>query len=132
MDSIKERIKKLRKDNKLTQDRFGELCGVTKSAVSQWESGGTAPDPAKLLLLRDHLAFSIDYILTGKPDYNAASNQLPLAAKEQSPYFSRPLVQQIAELAERIDDTGLLKLHGYAACVLTEHPMIKPKRQSSA
>lgn len=39
----------------------------------------------------------------------------------------RPLVQQVCELAERIDDAGLLKLQGYAACLLADHQLSKPK-----
>lgn len=132
MDTIGKRIKKLRTDNKLTQDRFGELCDVTKSAVSQWEHDTTAPDQNKLLLLRDHLSFSIDFILTGKSDYNAMPTKSDLGANEPAAYSIRPLVQQLCKIAERIDDAGLLKLHGYASCLLSEHPQAKPKPPLSA
>jgi DNA-binding XRE family transcriptional regulator len=35
------RIKTLREKNNLTQEELALLCGVTKSAVSYWESGKT-------------------------------------------------------------------------------------------
>lgn len=42
MESMGERIRRLREAQNLTQTRLGELVGVSKSAVSQWEDGSTA------------------------------------------------------------------------------------------
>lgn len=42
MESMGERIRRLREAQNLTQSRLGELVGVSKSAVSQWEDGSTA------------------------------------------------------------------------------------------
>lgn len=64
--SIGERIKKLRKQNDLSGDKFGELCGVSKGMVSQWESDIVTPPVDRLLLLQKSLEFSIDWIYTGK------------------------------------------------------------------
>ena len=41
METIGERIKRLRKEKKLTQDQLGEILGVKKSAVAKWENGRT-------------------------------------------------------------------------------------------
>lgn len=41
---LKERIREQRNRLGLTQVQLGERCGVTGAAVSQWESGTTAPD----------------------------------------------------------------------------------------
>lgn len=62
---IKTRIKARRLECKLTQDQLGELCNASKSAVSQWESGDTVPSVETLLLLRQALGCSIDWLLTG-------------------------------------------------------------------
>lgn len=40
---LSERIKKARKDAKLTQDQMAGQLGITKGAVSQWEAGKTEP-----------------------------------------------------------------------------------------
>lgn len=60
------RIKARRNELELTQDQLGEKCGATKSAVSQWESNTTQPSVENLLLLRDALDCSIDWLLTGQ------------------------------------------------------------------
>jgi transcriptional regulator with XRE-family HTH domain len=60
------RLIQLRRRYKLSQARLGELCGVSKAAVSQWETGGAMPEIKKLLELRLHLDFSLDWLLTGE------------------------------------------------------------------
>lgn len=41
MEVMGDRIRRLRIARGLTQEEFGRLVGVSKSAVSQWESGST-------------------------------------------------------------------------------------------
>lgn len=40
---VNERIKRARKEARLTQDQIAEQLDITKGAVSQWESGKTTP-----------------------------------------------------------------------------------------
>lgn len=42
IETMGDRIKRLREAQNLTQTELGELCGVSKSAVSQWEDGSTS------------------------------------------------------------------------------------------
>jgi transcriptional regulator with XRE-family HTH domain len=60
------RLIQLRRRYKLSQTELGELCGVSKAAVSQWETGGAMPELRKLLALRAQLDFSLDWLLTGE------------------------------------------------------------------
>lgn len=41
METMGDRIKNLRVARGLSQEAFGKLVGVTKSAVSQWEDGSS-------------------------------------------------------------------------------------------
>lgn len=41
METMGDRIRQLRSARALTQEQFGKLVGVSKSAVSQWEDGST-------------------------------------------------------------------------------------------
>ncbi len=47
-EKIGSLIKKIRKDNKLTQQDFAKKYGVTYQAVSKWENGKNIPDIALL------------------------------------------------------------------------------------
>ena len=59
MSVIGEQIKKFRIERGITQDRLGQLVGVTTQAVSRWERGGT-PDAEILPELAKILGVSID------------------------------------------------------------------------
>ena len=63
---LKDRIAAVRKAAGLTQEQLGELLGVTRQAVSRWESGQTTPDAATLAALCERLHVSADYVLLGK------------------------------------------------------------------
>lgn len=56
---VGEQILKFRKEKGLTQRELGEAIGVSSSAVSQWESGGT-PDISLLPALSDILSVTVD------------------------------------------------------------------------
>ncbi len=56
---VGEQILKFRKEKGLTQKELGEAIGVSSSAVSQWESGGT-PDISLLPALSDVLGVTVD------------------------------------------------------------------------
>lgn len=61
-----ERIKELRKKQGLTQQRLGELVGVKKSSISQWESGEHAPSGDNLVALAKVFGVSAHWLSTGK------------------------------------------------------------------
>lgn len=63
---IGEQIQKFRKETKLTQKELGEALGVSSSAVSQWETGGT-PDISLLPAIADRLGVTIN-ALFGRED----------------------------------------------------------------
>ena len=56
---VGKQILKFRKEKGLTQRELGEAIGVSSSAVSQWESGGT-PDISLLPALSDILGVTVD------------------------------------------------------------------------
>lgn len=63
---IGEQIQKFRKAAGLTQKELGEALGVSSSAVSQWETGGT-PDISLLPVLADRLGVTVD-VLFGREE----------------------------------------------------------------
>ena len=48
--NIAKTILKIRQDNKLSQEQFAEIVGVTRQAVSRWEMGISAPNINTLIL----------------------------------------------------------------------------------
>jgi transcriptional regulator with XRE-family HTH domain len=70
--SVGARIRQLRNSLGLSGERFGELMGVSKGMVSQWESDDGIPSTERLMLLRKHVDFSLDWLLFGVIDKYAS------------------------------------------------------------
>lgn len=58
-----ENIAKLTKDSNLSQEQLGELVGVTRQTISNWELAETAPSPDQLIVLSKVFNISIDNLL---------------------------------------------------------------------
>lgn len=63
---IGDRIKKRRKELKLTQVQIKELCGISNGNLSDFENGNKTPSANSLVALSKALHVSTDWILTGK------------------------------------------------------------------
>lgn len=58
--SISENIAKYRKQKGYTQEKLGEILGVTNQAVSKWESAVSMPDVMLLPKIADALGITLD------------------------------------------------------------------------
>ncbi len=63
MKHLGERLKKLRKDNRITQEALAEYLGISYQAVSKWENGQGFPDISLLPALSNFFGVSSDYLL---------------------------------------------------------------------
>lgn len=82
-----ERIAAARKAAGLTQEALGEKLGVSRQAVSKWESGQAVPDLDTVAKLCLALGFSADYLLFGREDAPAPAESAPA---ESAPAESAP------------------------------------------
>jgi transcriptional regulator with XRE-family HTH domain len=60
---LSKRIKQLREENSLSQQKLAETLGVTQQAVAKWEGGKAEPDSTMLLKIADMFNVSLDYLL---------------------------------------------------------------------
>ncbi len=58
-----ENILRLRKEANLSQEALGDIVGVTRQTISNWELEETAPNPEQLKLLSKAFNISIDDLL---------------------------------------------------------------------
>ena len=61
--TIGEKILNLRKARGWSQEELAERVGVTRQAVSRWESGAAKPDADKIVAICDLFGVSADYLL---------------------------------------------------------------------
>lgn len=64
--TIADRIQTLRKAKGISQEELADKIGVSRQAVSKWESGQSGPDLEKAVLLSDYFEVTTDYLLKGK------------------------------------------------------------------
>lgn len=82
--SISENIAKYRKQKGYTQEKLGEILGVTNQAVSKWESAASLPDVMLLPKIADALEITLNdlYGMTDEPsalkDQNERINEFSI------------------------------------------------------
>ena len=60
--SFGENLKNVRKQRGVTQEELAEILGVSRQAISKWESDSGYPETEKLLVISKALNISIDYL----------------------------------------------------------------------
>lgn len=119
--SLSENIAKYRKQKGYTQDKLGELLGVTNQAVSKWELGISMPDVMLLPRIADVLGITLNelygieeksgntnqYLVTADEFPKAANDMLIEYFRKQScGKFHRPELQDPWALVCTSDDCG--------------------------
>jgi transcriptional regulator with XRE-family HTH domain len=84
---FKDRLRELRTSRGLTQDDFAKATGLTRSAISMYESGKREPNFEVLEMIADFFNVDMNYLL-GK--------------NENSTYYLNP---ETARIAQEIKDT---------------------------
>lgn len=62
--TIAEKIKEERMRQKLSQDQFAQILGVTKQAVCNWELGISKPNDAMRIRLHEEFGFPYSVFFT--------------------------------------------------------------------
>ena len=63
-----ERLKKIRKDKKITQDEIAGFLGVKRQTYSAYERGVSVPDSLTLKKLADYFEVSTDFFFQNSED----------------------------------------------------------------
>lgn len=64
-NTIGERIMELRQKQGVSQEAFGEMLGVSRQAVSKWETCQAMPDIEKVMAMSEIFGVTTDYLLKG-------------------------------------------------------------------
>lgn len=63
--NISDRIQTLRKSKGMSQEELADKIGVSRQAISKWESEQSTPDIEKVILLSEIFEVTTDYLLKG-------------------------------------------------------------------
>lgn len=61
--TLGDKLSKLRKENNYTQEQLADVLGVSRQAISKWESNITYPETDKLIRMSELFNCSLDYLL---------------------------------------------------------------------
>ena len=80
-----EKLYELRRSSGMSQEELAEKLGVSRQAVSKWESGATQPELSKLIELSKLYSVSVDELLSlehAKPEQDAAESPVQSNAEK--------------------------------------------------
>lgn len=84
--NLANRIQTLRKQNGMSQEALAEKLGVTRQAVSKWESEQSVPDMENIIAISDLFEVSTDYLLKGKEqEITSGKSELKIDLKNEIP-----------------------------------------------
>lgn len=61
--SLSEKLYELRKKGGLSQEQLAEQLGVSRQAISKWESGKAVPESDTLISISKYFDVTLDYLL---------------------------------------------------------------------
>ncbi len=64
--SLGERIQNLRKENHHSQEELADMLGVSRQAISKWESNQAIPEVNNIIKLSEIYNVTADFLLMGK------------------------------------------------------------------
>ena len=71
-----EQIKRLRKENNLTQEEMAKKLNVTRQAISNWENNRNLPDFEMIILIAKTFGVSLDELILGDKKMNKIEQTL--------------------------------------------------------
>lgn len=80
---IADRIMNLRKGKGISQEELADKLGVSRQAISKWETGQSMPDIEKVMLMSDFFEVTTDYLLKG-----TETNQTTLLKSRDAQVFA--------------------------------------------
>ena len=78
---LSEKLYSLRRGAGLSQEQLAERLGVSRQAISKWESGVSTPESEKLVLISNYFGVSVDYLI--KEDIVEAAKAEPKSDPEE-------------------------------------------------
>ena len=100
-----ERLKKLRKQVKLTQAQIAEILDISQQAYGSWERGAKKPTQENLVKLAQVLNVSVDYLVANSEEKSDELDNIELLfrmnskglTEEEKEIFKKELIEFMEE-----------------------------------
>ena len=74
--NFSEQIKKIRTNNKITQQQMADKLGISRQAISNWENDRNLPDIEMLITIAQVFNITLDELILGGIDMNNMTEKL--------------------------------------------------------
>lgn len=82
---LAEKITEERKKNGWSQEELAEKLGVSRQAVSKWESAGSVPDLQRVIQLAELFGVSTDYLLKDDMVPDTSNSYISTVSENEKP-----------------------------------------------
>ncbi len=89
--TLNSKIVYCRKKAGMSQEELGEVIGVSRQAISKWETGESTPEVGKLLLLAKTFGVTTDWLLSDDEPICEETEQEPKENTGDNPYYHRSM-----------------------------------------
>ncbi len=118
---MKDRIKKIRTDTRLSMEKFGEKIGITRSSVCKLESGENNPSEQTIKLICKEYKINKDWLLTGEGEmYDIPEDETAAIVsdmlEEENPFYD--LILGIVKSYQKLDPKSQETLDGLIQMLL--------------
>jgi len=105
------KLAEARKKQNITQEQLAEKLGVTRQAVSRWESDTSFPETDKIVRMAELLGVSCDYLLKNGLDEIGQPSPGPV---------TRLLADMVGKRLKSLDTYEDMEILGYYWCVIKD------------
>lgn len=105
-----DKLQSLRRDKGLSQEKLADLIGVSRQAVSKWESGQSYPDVDKLVALSNLFHVSLDRLVKDDKDIKSEENE-DFRTSKQYFYTPRPVLRYEYKSKRRLFNLPLVHIN---------------------
>ena len=115
--SFGERITELRTQCGLSQNQLAKAMGVSRQAVSKWETGQSVPDSMNTIRLAEVLETDVEYLTTGRKSYGRRPPVVINTVETVEKVIEKPVIQVVEKVVEKTIEIPVIEY--------VEKPVIK-------
>lgn len=118
--TLSNKIVYCRKKAGMSQEELGEVIGVSRQAISKWETGEATPEVGKLLLLSKTFGVTTDWLLSEEEPIEEEKTTEEKSEPQGNPYYHKTMEERAyPEWVDNLPKTlgRLLKRFGWLAGV---------------
>lgn len=114
---LADKIIEERKKNGWSQEELADKLGVSRQAVSKWESAGAVPDLQRIISLAEIFGVSTDYLLIDDAPHTAPAS--PIVSAEPAAEIRRVSMEEASEFMDMKERLAPIYANATSMCIIS-------------